>query len=203
MATEGVNPVHLQENQIVAYLGHELTGENLVQAELHLAQCAACRAEVIEATEILRPSRRVRWPILAPVAAAAAAILLFVVWPQIGGTPTSPSQYRESPAAAAVVPTAIAPIGPAREVREFVWSRAVDADQYRLTLYDADGSVIWRETTADSLLPPPDSVPLRPGRQYLWKIEARVGWDVWESSELTEFRLQGEAPPAAGGENVE
>jgi hypothetical protein len=203
VATEEGSMSHLLEDQIAGYLGHTLAGESLVQVELHLARCAACRAEVIEATEILRPSRRVRWPILAPVAAAAAAIVLFVTWPQPGGTPLAPSQFREVPAAPATVPTVIAPIGPARQIREFVWTRAIDADQYRLTLYDGEGSVIWRETTTDSLLQAPDSVPLRPGRQYLWKVEARTGWDVWESSELTPFQLQADSASAAGRQDAE
>jgi hypothetical protein len=90
----------------------------------------------------------------------------------------------------ATVPAPIAPIGPVGEVGQLVWSRVAGADRYRLTLYDEVGSVLWRETTTDSLLTLPDSVLIETGRAYLWKVEARVGWDVWESSELTEFRLR-------------
>ncbi len=190
MSTDDVNPSHLTENDVGAYLGHELTGDPLRRVELHLARCAACRDEVIEATEILRPSRKVRWPVFVPAAAAAAVIILFLGWPQNEGTPTSPPQHREPPLVVATIPAPIAPVGPVAEVGELVWSRAAGADRYRLSLYDESGSVLWRETTADSLLPLPDSVLIETGRTYLWKVEARVGWDVWESSELTEFRLR-------------
>jgi hypothetical protein len=70
-----------------------------------------------------------------------------------------------------------------------------------MTLYDAEGSVAWRATTVDSIISLPDSVALQADRPYLWKVEARVGWDVWESSDLIEFRV-GEAGlpvPEPGG----
>ena len=190
MSTEHSSYKHLTEEEIASYLGREVAGDPLRRVELHLAQCAACREEVIETTEILRPARRVRWAVLAPAAAAAAAILLFIGWPQDGGSPTGPPQHRESPAVLSVVPAPIAPIGAVADVGQLVWSRVVGADRYRLTLYNEAGSVLWRETTTDSLLTLPDSVLIETGRPYLWKVEARVGWDVWESSELTEFRLR-------------
>ena len=79
---DAVNQSHLTENQVVAYLGHELTDEPLRRVEQHLAQCSQCREEIVEAREILgRPRpRRSRWPVLAPIA-AAAAIVLVIFWP--------------------------------------------------------------------------------------------------------------------------
>jgi hypothetical protein len=55
--------------------------------------------------------------------------------------------------------------------------------------------------TVDSLLAFPDSVALRDGTLYLWRVEARVGWDVWESSDLVEFRVGegGASTPDSGG----
>ena len=195
MPFEGVSPIHLREDQVVAYLGHGLAGESLAQVELHLAQCAECRAEVKETREILKPRRGARWPVLAPIAAAAAALLFFTVWPQVRSPQTPPSQHRDPPTAGAVGPSVISPVGEATAVRTFMWSRTAGADQYRLTLYANDGEVLWRATTADSLVAPPDSVALRPGQQYLWKVEARVGWDAWESSELTPFRILADTVP--------
>ena len=198
MPIEDMRPVHLHEEEVVAYLGRELTGERLAQVELHLARCPACRAEIREATEILRTRRHAGWPpMLAPIAAAAAAaLLLFTVWPQLSRSPTPVVQHRDAPTGSAVVPVAIAPTGPANGVPVFIWSRVAGADQYRLTLYNEEGAVLWKTTTADSLLQPPDSIVLRPGHQYLWKVEARVGWTAWESSDLTPFQLLG-----AGGQD--
>ena len=36
----------------------------------------------------------------------------------------------------------------------------------------------------------PKSVVLNPGSRYLWRLEARVGWDMWEASELIEFHIE-------------
>jgi len=64
---------HLTEDEVVAYLGHELTDESLRRVELHLAKCSECRAEIVETREILARPRRLRWPVLAPVAARDAS----------------------------------------------------------------------------------------------------------------------------------
>jgi hypothetical protein len=63
------------------------------------------------------------------------------------------------------------------------------ADRYRLTLFDSDGEVLWKSTTPDTVLDLPESVVLIPGSRYLWRLEARVGWDMWEASELIDFEI--------------
>ena len=149
--------------------------------EQHLARCSLCREEIVEAREILgRPRpRRSRWPVLAPVAAAAAAIVLVVVWPGNPDPQPRDPQHRDTPGVAPAAPAPIAPVGSAIQLDEMVWSRVARADRYRLTLYDSDGDVVWRATTTDTSVPFPDSVELQQSRPYLWKVEARVGWDVW------------------------
>jgi hypothetical protein len=200
--TDGINRLHLTEVEVVAYLGHELTDESLRRVELHLVMCAQCRDEIVETREILGQPRRSRWPVLAPVAAAAAVVLL-VVW--VGNDGTTSQTHRDPPTAAVVAPSPIAPIGTATAVSDMVWSQSGSADNYRLTLFDAEGLVVWRATTTDTQLAIPDSVELQPGRLYLWTVEGRVGFDVWESSALTEFRVRvrGPAPPDGAGDGLE
>ena len=190
MDADAVNQSHLTENQVVAYLGHELKDQPLRQVEQHLARCSECRDEIVEARQILGQPRRSHWSLLAPVA-AAAAIVLFIVWPVNQDTQPGPPQHRDAPLSgvATSAPSPITPVGPAIRLEEMVWSRVGDADRYRLTLYDADGDVVWRATTTDTSVPFPDSVELQRSRPYLWKVEARVGWDVWQSSDLTRFEL--------------
>ena len=84
-----------------------------------------------------------------------------------------------------------------------LWSKAESADNYRLTLFDAEGLVVWRAATSDTQLALPDSVELQPGRLYLWTVEARIGFDVWESSALIEFQVQGPAPPVNAQDRLE
>ena len=201
MVNEDSGLTHATDDELVAYLGHELEGETLRRVELHLARCATCRQEVIDAKEILRTPRQLRWQVLAPVAAAAAVALLFISWPQNNGLPTGQPVHREAPTELGLAPVPVSPVGPSGEVGALVWTRVSGADRYRLTLYDAEGSVIWRATTADSLISLPDSVAIQVGRPYLWKVEARVGWDVWEPSDLAEFRVEdvGLPVPDPGG----
>jgi hypothetical protein len=191
MVNEDLSLSHPTDDELAAYLGHELEGEMLRRVELHLARCATCREEVVDARDILRTPRRVRWPVLAPVAAAAAVALLFISWPRNTDLPTGQPVHRETPSELGVAPVPVSPVGAAGDVRALVWRRVPGADRYRLTLYGAEGSVLWRATTADSLILLPDSVAFQAGELYLWRVEARVGWDVWESSDLTEFRLEG------------
>jgi hypothetical protein len=198
--TDGANPSHLTEEDVVAYLGNELTDNSLRRVEQHLARCAECRDEIVETWEILRRPRRSRGLFMAPLAAAAAALVLFV-W--VGNDGTTSETHRDPPTAPVVAPSPIAPIGTATTVSDMVWSKVASADNYRLTLFDAEGLVVWRVATTDTQLALPDSVELQPGRVYLWTIEGRVGFDVWESSALTEFQVQGPAPPVGAGGSLE
>jgi len=63
------------------------------------------------------------------------------------------------------------------------------ADRYRVTLFRADGSLLYQLELPDTAAPLPDSVPLPPGHRYLWKVEARTGWDRWTTSELVSFTV--------------
>jgi len=190
MVIEGSSPPHPTDDELVAYLGHELEGEALRRVELHLARCATCRLEIIDAKEVLGTPRRARWRVMAPVAAAAAAVLLFMAWPPDGPLPSERPIHRDAPVSTGAAPVPVSPVGATGEITDLVWTRAPGADRYRLTLFDQEGSVLWRATTVDSLVSIPDSVVIEEGEVYLWRVEGRVGWDVWEASELTRFQLE-------------
>ena len=63
------------------------------------------------------------------------------------------------------------------------------AEVYRVTLFDKVGKLLFEMESADTMTALPDSIGLAPGRLYLWKVEARIGWERWVSSELIEFRV--------------
>jgi hypothetical protein len=196
---------HLSEDHLVAFLGHELLADEQREVELHLARCAECRDELVAVTEILQPdgsewtdrqsqtnlpARKIPWRVLAPVAAAAAAVILMVAGPwNPGGTDDAP-QHRDTPAQSSLVPTPVAPLGTVSAVEQLVWRGVDGADRYRLTLYDSEGEVLWKATTPDTVLDLPESVVLNAGSRYLWRLEARVGWDMWEASELIDFKIE-------------
>lgn len=69
------------------------------------------------------------------------------------------------------------------------WSPVAGADRYRVTVFDATGGVVYASESADTVLAFPDSITLVPGASYLWKVDARTGFDRWATSELAEFRV--------------
>ena len=189
---------HLTENQLVAFLGHELEPRERRDVELHLARCNECRDELVAVTEILRPEkadhpdRKISWRVLAPIAAAAAAVILIVAGPWSPASTDDAPQHRDAPAQTSLVPTPVAPLGSVSAVEQLVWHGVDGADRYRLTLFDAEGEVLWKATTPDTVIDLPESVKLNAGERYLWRLEARVGWDLWEASELIDFEILAE-----------
>ncbi|OLD18763.1 MAG: hypothetical protein AUJ01_06985 [Acidobacteria bacterium 13_1_40CM_3_65_5] len=69
------------------------------------------------------------------------------------------------------------------------WSPVAGADRYRVTVFDATGGVVFVADVSDTAVAFPDSVALVPGASYLWKVNARTGFDRWAASELAEFSI--------------
>lgn len=183
---------HLSEVQLVAFLENAL-GDEQPAIELHLAICTECRDELVAVSEILQPGRRRRkvpWKILAPTAAAAAAILLYAAGPLVNDAGPEQLQHRDAPELVSDSPIPTFPVGTVGRVRQLVWRSVAPADRYRITLYDGSGEVLWKSATADTFAPLPDTLILHPGSVYLWRLEARVGWDLWEASDLAEFSIE-------------
>ncbi len=170
----------------------------------HLAQCAACRAEVSAvasatgqaslAAEIERLERPVRhgWQRHAlAFGAVAAVVAVAVLLARTPGTvPAGQTVYRDVSPVAAAGPVVLTPadVAVSRPIR-LVWRPTAEARQYRVTVFDAEGSIVWEGTTADTAAAVPASVPLAEGVAYWWRVEARVGFDRWTQSELTAFSV--------------
>jgi Putative zinc-finger len=168
---------------------------------LHVAECARCRAAVASVARALADptvareiavaegARRRLYRIALPL--AAAAVLLLLTWPPPvdNGGPG-----HRAPPIAAPTPVPLAPIGAVAEADVLRWSGVAGADRYRVTLFDAGGRVVYEARLPDTLAALPDSIALAPGRTYLWKVEARTGFDRWAASELVEFSIAGTRP---------
>jgi len=170
----------------------------------HLATCQACRADLAAVAATLadpavqrelgapRPQvavgRALRF--LVPLAAAAAIVLVIArpAQPRPGAVHRSPVIGR------ATTPVVAGPVGAVPAVSSLVWSAVLGADLYRVTVFDAGGGVVLETEATDTAITIPDSVTFRAGGVYLWKVEARTGWDRWVSSPLTRFHLQAALP---------
>jgi len=196
-------PACLDDDTVAALAEGTLDAEPRAGALAHLAQCDHCRravASVVRALaspDVAREARvaergtrravhRVGW--VAFGTAAAAAVLL-LVWPPPSNEP--PPTHRAAPITAAPAPEAITPVGPVAEMRGLRWTPVSGADRYRVTVFDAEGSVLFETELTGTATTLPDSVGLAAGVTYWWKVDARLGFDRWAASPLIEFSIGG------------
>lgn len=187
----------LDEDAIAALAEGALERAERAPLVAHLASCSRCREAVSEVARALadpaltrelagrrgwRLGRLVR--VAAPVAAAALVVLL--AWPDGADTPRP---HRSEDGLSGAVPVAIAPVGPTTTVRALRWHSVSGADQYRVTLFAADGSVLFESTVSDTVVGLPATVQLASDRPYYWSVAARIGWDRWELADPVEFTV--------------
>ena len=184
----GISMAHFAPEQIAAFLGQTLAPDERRRVESHLLECGECRTEVLEVERIARsvPGPR-RWAAVPILAAAAAALVLVVT--QIG-RPAAPV-HREPTVQSSLAPATVTPSGSVARLEQLAWTGVVGADRYRVAVFDADGRVLWETTVSDTAtsVPPSIAVLLDPSAAYFWSVRARVAWDRWTESGLTEFRV--------------
>lgn len=203
---DAATPECLDDETIAALAEGAMPADERAAAVSHLASCQRCRGAVASvASAIADPSvaketaaiDRAGWRWLTRVAQvgvplAAAAILLVVVWPERAddGVPT----HRAPTLTATPPPAPMWPVGAVSQARDLRWEAVSGADRYRVTLFDATGDVLYETQLSETVVRLPDSVMLVRGQPYLWKVEARTGFDRWAASDLIEFSIAGEPP---------
>jgi hypothetical protein len=193
--TGEVKAGHLTVEDVAAYIDRGDAAEQRARVEAHLATCAECRSEVVTVARLARSFRdRRRWTVAAPLAAAAAVLLLvFAPWQR--APDRSEPVLREPAVTTTVAPRPLAPLGAVAVLPRLLWTSVPHADRYRVTVFDGNGSVVWETLTTDTLVAVPDAVALGVGVPYFWKVAARTSWDRWVVSDLTTFTLGAPRPP--------
>jgi hypothetical protein len=167
----------------------------------HLADCPPCRHRLATFTRLLsdpeitlaqrESDRGARWPMgripLLATAASAAVLLVFASGDgadSVGsGPPADPSTtellHRErgitTTLAPRIVPSALSP-------DTLQWTTVPRADRYQILMFDREGSLVWEDQTSDTAVALPQVLARRAGT-YVWKVEARTGWDRWVASD--------------------
>ena len=193
MSAEQERPDHLNPGTLVAFLDGALTPKERALAEVHLADCDACRGDMIAASRVTHstaPARR--WYV--PAAAAAAAVLLVLVGRETAPPTVREPITREPVISATVAPVALSPRGSVDRLSPLVWSSVPFADLYHVTIFDDAGSAMYEMQTRDTSISVPTGIELRIGSHYFWKVEAQTGWNRWVPSELTEFSIRPKGP---------
>jgi hypothetical protein len=176
------------------------------EAMMHLAQCGFCRSSVASLARALgdpavaaaalavdrAPGRRF---VRLAVPAAAAAVLLIAILGRQGTVGRSSPIHRAPVISAVDQPVAISPLGAGARPEWLRWGAVVGADRYRVTLFQADGRVLYVLELRDTAAAVPDSIGLIPGSSYVWMVEARTGWDRWSSSRLFQFAVSRDSAP--------
>jgi len=195
-----VSTPHCLEAETVAALADgTLDAEARARALEHLATCVHCRGAVASVAAALADGpitheidvvegRRRRGQLLRiTVPLAAAATVLLLLWSPANNSPGTHRGGGSPDRDAAPVP--VGPIGAVANAHSLDWTRVVGSDRYRVTLFDARGRVLYERDVNDTTAAIPDSVRLIPEQPYLWKVQARTGWDRWSASELVEFTI--------------
>jgi len=192
-------PDCLDEETIAALVDGTVETDARNTATRHLASCARCRRAVasvakgladpsvareIAAVDGGRRRRAIRFVV---PAVAAAALVVLLVRPQ--GREPDGLRHRAPTLTAAGAPLPLAPVAAVAEARVLRWSSVSGADRYRVTLFDTRGQPLYEAQLADTIATLPDSVTLIAGQSYVWTVDARIGWNRWASSPLTEFSV--------------
>ena len=196
-------PDCLDDDMLAALASGGLDAVSRATVLRHVAGCARCRESIASVSRALAdpavareiaavegaPRRRLLRFALPAAAAAAIVLALARPWATEGGP------GHRGPPSASPTPVPVAPVGVVAEAANLRWAGTSGADRYRVTLFDAAGRVLYEVQVADTAVAIPDSVTIVPARSYLWKVEARTGWDRWASSQLVQFSIGGRGPP--------
>jgi hypothetical protein len=170
---------------------------------VHLVSCGYCRRQLaslvelltdhgvaaeIQATERSAPRRTARTWRFAGAGVIAAVLAVAVLVPRF--REPDATVHRAPTITAAAAPALTSPVGDVANVSALRWAPVAGADLYRVTLYDAASRVLYETQVAATSVTLPDSVVVAPGRSYLWKVEARTGFERWTSSDLADFTVR-------------
>ena len=173
-----MNPeAHLTIEEIAAYLDNTLAEAECTRVKAHLADCDACRKEVVSVSKLLAGASRSRGRFATFSALAAAAVLVvFLARPSIDSKTATSDTLRGHDAGlteGVSGPRAISPVG--RQTKAggivFAWHRWMPGATYRFTLTDDRGGKVWVASTNDTTLALPQQISLLTNQDYHWYVD--------------------------------
>jgi predicted anti-sigma-YlaC factor YlaD len=170
---------HLTSDEVAAYIDNTLSEADCARVKAHLAECAACRKEIVSVSRLVAgaPRSKRRFVAFSAIAAAAAVTVIFIARPARDSDIAKSERLRGSrnvaTAEGVAVVRAIGPIGnQASNARiVFVWHPLSRDGAYRLTLTDDQGAKVWLAATNDTTIPLPQNLSLVSRRNYYWYVD--------------------------------
>jgi hypothetical protein len=182
----------------------------------HVAVCDSCSRRLADlehllrdqvvAAELLRlghispeePRRRAAPRYMAAAAALAVAVLGGVMLRSaaLPGPGTLQEEasltHREPAITTTAAPRIRGPVGPAVASDSLTWTHVPHADRYRIRVFDREGTLVWDAYTTDTAAAIPSHLSGATETAYLWKVDARTGWDRWVASEWRDLVIRPE-----------
>jgi putative zinc finger protein len=187
---------HLTSEEVAAYLDNTLSEAESARVKSHLADCDACRQEVVAVSKLLAGASRSkrRFAALSTLAAAAVIAVFLVRSPIDSKSPLGgPLRGRDVPSASEGVSglKAIAPIGRQTNADRivFVWHPALPGATYRFTLADDRGGKIWVASTNDTTVSIPAETSLLKDRDYHWYVDVLQPDGSSATTGITSFQV--------------
>lgn len=188
---------HITSEELAAYLDGRLDSSSATRLEHHMADCAECRTELVDARALLATapatdkSMRPRRRMLGRVGLAAAALLLFAAVPLMRRV-TAPDRAAPVLRDARASQTRIDVISPGNESVNptavfFIWRPVEGATTYRLTVTDSSGTPLFTRSTTDTTTTAPSEVSIVRGHSYLWYVDALRNDGLTSSSGIRSF----------------
>ena len=185
---------HLSVEELASMIDGTLPEHDRDRAERHLAECDSCREELaasarVIATSVTAPVRRFPWRYLLPLAAG----ILLAVWMRrpVERPRATDVPQRASPTSGAriltVSPTAGASVG--TSALRFAWHPMEGSVGYSVVVKDASGAKLWSGDAVDTVLALPDSVHLRSGVPYVWRVDGQRADGTTAASAESGFRI--------------
>lgn len=198
----------LGDEEIAALLDGTFGAER-DQAVAHLATCRECRHRVASTSRLLgaesvsaerrrleAADRRPGWRAVVITFGAAASLAgAFVAGGLLRpdtwagrGAGGGESTHREGVITSTVAPRILPDGSPAVTPDTLRWTSVPYADRYQVLVFDREGTLVWEPQTTDTAVALPAAVTRAPAT-YIWKVEARTGWDRWVASEWARFTV--------------
>jgi hypothetical protein len=188
---------HLTSEEVAAYLDNTLSEAESSRVTSHLADCDACRKEVVSVSKLIAGASRSRRRTIAfSTLAAAAALVFLLVRPSVDSN--LPSRValrgRDTQATSEGVASlrAIAPVGPQTGASPivFVWHQAALGATYQFTLTDDRGGKVWVESTSDTTLALRRETSLLKNRDYHWYVDVLQPDGSSATTGVTSFQVR-------------
>lgn len=187
---------HLSESELAAFLDDALPPEDHARVEAHLGECRECRRDVIVVRRALNPPVEIRRrPLMVGAAAAAAMIAFVLLGPWLDREAVTTPILRDAPSAADERVARLVLVTPGPDARvvgqpvRFVWRSTESGARYQITVAAADGATVWRSSLADTTVRLPAEISLRPGEEYFWYVEGVAPDGRSASSPIHPFRV--------------